>query len=151
MDADAHTSAAEPAPHFERLPAGRKDGVDRKRVAHRSQAREAERERAPDAAHCREVQPAGGHVSDIVEVDAGDQAQHLDGLGEAACACEQRCVHAGGERASVRAGPAVAEGVEGRETTELVTVVGLSGKERPILDGMSAVRTPFAAARFGAA
>ena len=100
-DADAHAAVAEPDPQLERVPSGREHGVDRERVARGSQAGESERERPPDAAHRGEVQPAGGHVPDVVEVDPGGEAEHLERFREAAGAGEQRGVHAGRERAAV--------------------------------------------------
>ena len=76
-------------------PAAREARIDPKGIAGRTQAGEAERERLPDAAHRREVQPAGGRLGDVVEVDPGGEAKRVARLIEAAGAGEQRSVDSG--------------------------------------------------------
>ena len=77
-DPQAHAAAAEPDAQLERCPS-RARSRDRSPSASPAGRRPAKpnAERAPDAAHRREVQPAGSHVTDVVEIDPRGQAQQL--------------------------------------------------------------------------
>ena len=83
-DAHADATAAEAHTQLERVQAGHRDRVDRQapvpRVAGRAKPNAS---RPPDAAHRRQVQAAGRRLADVVEVDAGREAQQRERLARA--------------------------------------------------------------------
>ena len=66
---------------LERVPLRRQPRIDEQCVAARPDAREAEGERLPDAAHRRQVETAGGGAGQVVEVDPSGDPQRVERLG----------------------------------------------------------------------
>ena len=75
---------------FECFPLLGEARIHDERVGKGSETPESPGERLPDAAHRREMQPAGGRVREVDEVDIGGDTQPAECLLEAAGAREQR-------------------------------------------------------------
>src|SRR5581483_2632448 len=99
---DADAAPREAQAHLQAAPRRRQARVEPERRARRAGAEETVDERLPDAAHAGEVEACGRRLREVVEVDAGGEAQRLERLPLHARPGEERGVDRRRERAAVR-------------------------------------------------